>query len=135
MKKLPLCLTWYPYPPCFDYLLHKIDNISKKLSIFNNLTMHRVYFVPKVGYFPTKYFLFNKTSSRRLQDVFQDVFKTSSRRLQDVFARRLAIMSSRRLQGVLEGKKMLHWRGLQDVFKTSSVRLHQDECLLGWYLW
>ena len=33
----------------------------------------------------------------RLQDVFQDVCKTSSRRFQDVFARRLAIMSSRRL--------------------------------------
>ena len=29
--------------------------------------------------------------------VFQDVFKTFPRRLQDVFARRLAIMSSRRL--------------------------------------
>ena len=55
-------------------------------------------------------------SSRRLQDVFlkrlQDVFKTSlkrlPRRLQDVFVRRFAIMSSRRLQDVLEDKKMLH---------------------------
>ena len=53
MKKLPLCLIWYPYPPCFDYLLHKINNLSKKLSIFNSLTMHRVYFVPKAGYFDT----------------------------------------------------------------------------------
>ena len=44
------------------------------------------------------------------------VFKTSSRHLQDVLVRRLAIMSS---------------RCLQDVFKTSSVRLHQDKCLLG----
>ena len=68
---------------------------------------------------PSKHFLFTKMSSRRLedvfnvtlfvfqdvlktylQDVFQDVFKTSLRRLQDVFARRLAIMSSRRLQYV-----------------------------------
>ena len=64
-----------------------------------------------------------KTFSRRLQDVFQDVFKTFSRRLQDVFqdvfktaSRRLAIMSS---------------RPFQYVFKTPSVRLHQDECLLG----
>ena len=32
----------------------------------------------------------------------------TSRRFQDVFARRLAIMSSRRLQDVLEDKKMLH---------------------------
>ena len=40
--------------------------------------------------------------------VFQDVFQTSSRNLQDVFVRRLAIMSSRRLQDVLEDRKMLH---------------------------
>ena len=77
-----------------------------------------------------------KTSSRRLQDVFAiHLHKTSlrrlPRRLQDVFARRLAVMSSRHLQDVLEDKKMLHWRRLQHVFKTSSVRLHQDECLLG----
>ena len=26
---------------------------------------------------------------------------------------------------------MLDWRRLQDVFKTSSVRIDQDECLLG----
>ena len=48
-------------------------------------------------YFPSKHFLFSKTSSRRLQDVFQEVF-----------ARRLATMSSRRLQDVLEDKKILH---------------------------
>ena len=97
---------------------------------------------------PSKHFLFSKTSWRRLEDVFsvalfvfhlqyvflkclQDVFRTSSRRLQDVFARHLAIMSSRRLQDTLEDKKMLHWRRLEDAFKTSLVRLHQDECLLG----
>ena len=45
---------------------------------------------------------------KRLQDVFQDVFKTFSRRLQDV----------------LEDKKNV-------TLKTSSVRLDQDECLLG----
>ena len=39
--------------------------------------------------------------------------------------------SSRRFKDVLEDKKMLHWRRLEDFFKTSSVRLHQDECLLG----
>ena len=45
------------------------------------------------------------------------------RRLQDVFAIRLPKTS---------------WRRLQDVFKTSSVRLYQDECLLwqnAWTLW
>ena len=56
-----------------------------------------------------------KTSSRRLQDVFktscQDVFKTFSRRLQDVFK-----TFSRRLQDVLQKR-------LQDIFKTSSKRL------------
>ena len=76
---------------------------------------------------PSKHFLFSKTSSRRLEDVFsvtifvcQDLLKTSSflfairlpkmssRRLQDVFARRLVIISSRRFQDVLEDKKMLH---------------------------
>ena len=57
---------------------------------------------------------------KRLQDVFQDVFKKC---LQDV----LQLC----LQDVLEDKKMLHWRRLQEVFKTSSVRLHQGEYLLG----
>ena len=91
---------------------------------------------------PSKHFLFSKTSSRRLEDVFsvtlfvfQDVFKTYLqyvflKRLQDVFARRLAIMSSRRLQDVLEDKKMLHWRHLQDIFCTSSPR----RMFAGWWL-
>ena len=96
-------------------------------------------------------------SSRRLQGVFrvtlrfQDLLKTPSRRLQDVFAMRLPKTSSRRsqdvfqdvfktflqnilqlcLQDVWKDKTMLHWRFLEDVFKTSSVRLHQGECLLG----
>ena len=37
-----------------------------------------------------------------------------------MFARRIAIMSSRRLE-----------RQKNVTLKTSSVRLHQDECLLG----
>ena len=64
--------------------------------------------------------------------VFQDVFKTSTRclqrntfrlprRLQDVFAIRLPKTSSRRVC-----KTSCNY-----VFKTSSVRLDQDECLLG----
>ena len=63
----------------------------------------------------------------------QDVLKTSSKRLQDIFAIRLRKTSSRRLQDVLQ-------LCLQDVLeeknvilKTSSVRLHQGECLLGMY--
>ena len=71
---------------------------------------------------PSKHFLFSKTSSRRLEDVFRVALFRLPRRLQNVFAKRLAIMSWRRLQDVLEDKKMLHWRHLQDIFCTSSPR-------------
>ena len=57
-------------------------------------------------------FLFSKTSSRCLEDVF----KVTNFRL--MFAIRLPIMSSRRLEDVFK-------LSLQDVFKTSS-RLFQD---------
>ena len=57
---------------------------------------------------------------KRLQDVFQDVFKTFLQNILQLC-----------LQDVLKDKTMLHWRLLEDVFKTSSVRLHQGECLLG----
>ena len=86
--------------------------------------------------------------------VFQDVFKTCWRRVEDVFKAYLQYVfvkrlqnvfktsyktscnyvlktSSRRLHDALEDKKMLHSRRLEDVLKTSSVRLHQEECLLG----
>ena len=69
---------------------------------------------------PSKHFLFSKTSSRRLQDVFRDVFKTC---LQNV------------LQLCLQDVFKTSWKTkkcyTEDIFKTSSVRLHQDECLLG----
>ena len=109
--------------------------------------------------FPSKHFLFPKTSSRRLEDVFsvtlfvfQDVLKKSWRRLQDVFAIRLPKTSSRPPQDILQDVFKTFSRRLQDVFqdifktylrrlgrqknvtlKTSSLRLHQDECLLGWF--
>ena len=70
-------------------------------------------------------------SSRRFQDVFKTSSKTSSRRLQDVFKTCLQDVLQLCLQDVLEDKKMLHWRRLEDVLKTSSVRFHQGECLLG----
>ena len=73
-----------------------------------------------------------KTSSRCLQDVLKTSCKASSRRLQDRFARRLAIMSSRRLQDVFKTSWKTKKCYTEDVFKTSSVRLHQDECLLGY---
>ena len=66
---------------------------------------------------------------RRLEDIFQDVFKASSRHLQDVFARRLAIMSSRRFEETsrrLGRQKNVTLktssRRLQDVFSTSWPR-------------
>ena len=77
-----------------------------------------------------------KTSSRRLQDVFAiRLPKTSSRRLQDVFKTCLQDVLQLCFQDVLEDKKMLQRRRLEDVLKTSSVRLHQDECLLGNICW
>ena len=80
--------------------------------------------------------------------VLQDVLKTFWRRLQDVFAKRLPKMSSRRtcktsssrriedvLQLYLEDVLETSWRRLgrqkNVTLKTSSVRLHQDDCLLG----
>ena len=79
--------------------------------------------------YPSKHFLFSKTSWRCLEDVFsitlfvfQDVFKTSLRRLPDVFAIRLPEMSPRRLPRRLQDvfKTSLRYlpRRLQDVFKT-----------------
>ena len=66
-----------------------------------------------------------KTSSRRLARRLQDVFKTSSRRLprrlQDVFARRLAIMSSRRLGRQKNVTLKTSWRSLQYVFTKTNV--------------
>ena len=56
----------------------------------------------------------SKTSSRRLQDMswrrLQDVFETY---LQDVFK-----TSSRRLEDVVEDKRLLCWRHVEDVLKT-----------------
>ena len=81
-----------------------------------------------------------KTSWKRLEDVLktygqdeyigldQDVLKTSS---EDVWLIKIYSSSSRCLEDALktffevDDEKRLH-----DVFKTSSRRLHQDECLL-----
>ena len=73
-----------------------------------------------------------KTSSRRVCKMSCNyVFKTSSRRVCKMSCNYVFKTSSRRLQDVVEDKRMLHWRRLEDVLKTSSVCLHQDECLLG----
>ena len=57
--------------------------------------------------------------------VFQDVLKTSSRRLQDVFEIRLPKRSSRRLQDVFKTFSRRPPRRLQDVFKTCLLDVLQ----------
>ena len=100
-----------------------------------------------------------KTSSededkRRLQDVFktswrglEDVLKTSWRHMAKANILVLTKTSWRRLEDVFWRRKAkanifvlikTSWRRLlktktKDVFKTSSRRLHQDECLLGYF--
>ena len=86
----------------------------------------------------------SKMSSRCLQDVFktssrhvcnassEDVFKTSSRGFhEEVLQLCLGGFFETSWRRPERQKKILRWRRLQNVFKTYSVRLHQDECLLG----
>ena len=92
-----------------------------------------------------------KTSWRRLEEVLktlQDVLKTSWRRIAKANILVLTKTSWKRLEDVFWRRRAkanifvlikTSWRGLQDVFwrrrrKTSSGRLHQDECLLRFIL-
>ena len=93
--------------------------------------------LPRMKY-PSKHFLFSKTSSaqhflssktswKRLEDVFtirlpEISSRRLARRLQDVFKTCLQDVLQLCLEDVLEDKKMLHWRRLEDVFSTSSPR-------------
>ena len=101
-----------------------------------------------------------KRLSKTFWRCLEDVLKTSWRCLKDVLARFLFKMSWRHLEDVFKksGRRMTKtnilvliktssedvwvrriyssWRCLEDVFwrqrqKTSSRRLHQDDCLLG----
>ena len=80
---------------------------------------------------------FCKTSWRCLEDVLETFSKHLERPLENVFKtslRPLAKMSSRHLQDVLKTS----WRRIlktktKDIFKTSSRRLHQDECLVEYF--
>ena len=91
----------------------------------------------------SKQFLFSKTSSRSLQDVFsvtlfvfQDLFKTY---LQYVFLKLLQGVfkaSSRRVcktscNYIFKTSSRRLGRQTNVTLKTSWRRLHQDECLLG----
>ena len=81
----------------------------------------------------SKHFLLSKASWRCPKDIFSVTTVGLTRRLQDVFAKCLLKASSRCLSST-------SWRYdafasrlqdyLQDVSKTSSIRLHQGECLL-----
>ena len=93
-----------------------------------------------------------KTYWRRLDKTswrcFENVLKTSWRRIEDVWPRQIYWSWPRRLEDVFWRCKTkanifvlikMSWRRLEDVFwrrrqKTSSRRLHQDECLLGRFL-
>ena len=76
---------------------------------------------------PSKHFLFSKTSSRRLEDVFRVALFRLPRRLQNVFQNVLQLCLGDVFKTSWKTKKCY----TEDIFKTSSVRLHQDECLLG----
>ena len=73
---------------------------------------------------PSKHFLFSKTSSRRLEDVFSVtlfVFQTSGRRLQNVFAIHLPKTSSRRRGRQKNVTLKTFSRRLQYVFTKTNV--------------
>ena len=107
---------------------------------------------------PSKHLLVLKTSSKRLQDMSSTRLQrnnfTSSmtywRSLEDVWPRRIYWSWPRRLEDMFWRRKAkanifvfikTSWRRLEDVFwrrrrRTSSRRLHQDDCLLGYVtLW
>ena len=120
-----------------NYLLGQRPLILRIFCIQEN-HISKIFYPANISCFP-----------RRLQGVFQDVFsvtllvfqgvlKTSSKRFQDVFAISLRKTSSRRLQDIFKRSSIIlktSSRRLERqknvTLKTSSVRLHQDECLLG----
>ena len=116
----------------WDYWITNLS-VSEKLVRLCIYSQHRVF--PLLWwYFPVrmKTLLLLKHSQQTFlvfQDVFsvtlfvfQDVFKTSSRRVCKTSCNYVFKTSSRRLG-----------RQKNVTLKTSSVRLHQDECLLGYY--
>ena len=93
---------------------------TKMVNIYDAKEFEKLY--------PSKHFLFSKTSWGHLEDVFsvtifrlprrlQDVFKTC---LQDLFQRRLLNVFARRLQDVFNTSSRRYPRRLQDFFETSS---------------
>ena len=136
----------------FAVRLTNMLNTSQRLVNKNSLTWWYV--------FKTSWRCLQDVFARRLEDVLarrlEDVLKTSWRRLENVLKtswRRMAktniLVLTKTSWRCLEDvfwRRMINknifvfiktsWRRLsktkaKDVFKTSSRRLHQDECLLG----
>ena len=72
-------------------------------------------------------FFLVKTYWRSLEDVLKTSWRRLARRLEDVLGRRIANMSWRRLQDVLEDEKCY----AEDAFKTSWRRLGKQEMFAG----
>ena len=133
-----------------DLLDTHLDLLDRDIPV-NNLSPRHLQDIFKTSY---------EMSSRRLQDVFARrrfvryifldlldrdipvnnlfVSKTSSRRLQDMSSRRFEDVFSvtifhlpRRLQNVLEDKKLLHWRSVEDV-KLLHWRRVEDVFKTSW---
>ena len=91
-----------------DIDLWNIDLLDAYLDLLDTISLKNILFL-------------SNSPGGRLEDMFsrrlQVVFKIS---LQDVFKTCLQDFktSSRRLQDILEDKKLLGWRHVEDVFKT-----------------
>ena len=96
---------------------------TKMVNIYDAKEFEKLY--------PSKHFLFSKTSWGHLEDVFsvkifrlprrlQEVFKTC---LQDLFQRSLQDVFARRLQDVFNTSSRRYPIRLQDFFETSSRRI------------
>ena len=124
----------FKYRPIYEYNL-QITNLTRTYSLEDAFARHLKNVLKTFLQDFLKMFwrCFCKTSWRRMAKTNMLVLtNTSWRRLEDVFWRR-------RAKANIFVLIKTSWRGLQDVFwrrrrKTSSGRLHQDECLLGFIL-
>lgn len=127
---------------CF---VHCVANIFLPIEGEKNSHKDIFFFIPesmdwkeeKNQYLPSKHFLLSKTSWRCPKDIFSVTTVGLTRRLQDVFAKCLLKTSSRCLSSTSWRYDVFAWRlqdYLQDVSKTSSIRLHQGEFLLGKFI-
>ena len=114
-----------------DIDLWNIDLLDTHLDLLETV-IPRKHFVCKYSVFKTSSRHIFKTSSRHAFKTYsRHVFKTSWKRLQrNNFS--LSKTYCRRLQDVLEDKKMLRWKRVEDIFKTC---LCVFAILIVWQLW